>query len=321
MGSSLQSPVREPHGLVFNHVVTPSGARLRYALCGLQKPNRGTVCLFQGRGEFIEKYFEVIEDLRRRDFSVATLDWRGQGGSSRLLKNPRKGHIKSFAQFDEDLTCFMREVVLPDCPPPFFALSHSMGGNIVLRALPRRSWFHKAVLTAPLVDIHFNDRLRGIARAALRLMKLSGGRRMFLPGTLHHPLDTWGPKAQLLTSDQERFERVVEMVRANPDIGLGGPTIGWICAALDSIDKLKREYHAELKLQTPVLFILAGNDRVADNGQARQLAKRVRNISVVEVRGAQHELLMEQDVFREQVWAAFDSFVEEEKPWRYEEVA
>ena len=62
--------------------------RLRFARWEPTRgPVRGTVCLFQGRGEFIEKYFEVIADLRRRGFAVATMDWRGQGGSERLLSN------------------------------------------------------------------------------------------------------------------------------------------------------------------------------------------------------------------------------------------
>src|SRR5262245_40779256 len=82
-------------------------------------PRRGTVCLFHGRGEFIEKYFEVVADLRRRGFAVATMDWRGQGGSARLLANPRKGYVRSFADYDQDLAAFMKEAVLSDCQPPF----------------------------------------------------------------------------------------------------------------------------------------------------------------------------------------------------------
>lgn len=321
MDQNSLSPIRPPQGLVFDHVVTPSGARLRYALCGLQKPNRGTVCLFQGRGEYIEKYYEVIEDLRRRNFAVAALDWRGQGGSSRMLANTRKGHIKSFAQYDEDLTCFMREVVLPDCPPPYFALSHSTGGNIVLRALPRRSWFHKVVLVAPLIDIHFKGALRRPARWMMKAAKTLGCRSMFLPGSGREHFDKGNVAASVLTSDPERFAHSAELGRAFPDLGIGGPTVGWVCAALDAIDGLERDYPANFKVQTPVLIILAGDDRVAENATARQLARRVRNVTLVEVKGGRHELLMERDVFREQAWAAFDSFVEEDKPWRYEEVA
>ena len=100
----------------------PDGVQLRHARWDATRgPRRGTVCLFQGRGEFIEKYFEVIADLRRRGFAVATMDWRGQGGSTRLLANPRKGHVRSFAEFDRDLAHFMQEVVLPDCPAPYIA--------------------------------------------------------------------------------------------------------------------------------------------------------------------------------------------------------
>src|SRR5690606_9259820 len=83
---------------------------------------RGTICVFHGRGEFIEKYFEVVSNLTARGFAVATMDWRGQGGSDRLLNNPRKGHVRSFVDYDRDLVAFMQDVVLPDCPPPYFAL-------------------------------------------------------------------------------------------------------------------------------------------------------------------------------------------------------
>src|SRR5262245_30431742 len=115
-------------------------------------PRRGTVCIFAGRGEFIEKYFEVVADLRRRGFAVAIHDWRCQGGSDRLLPDPRKGHVGSFAEYDADLLRFMKDVVLPDCPPPYIGLGHSMGGNILLRnAASEGSWFERMVLSAPML--------------------------------------------------------------------------------------------------------------------------------------------------------------------------
>ena len=109
-----------PSGATTGFFKGHDGIKLRFARWEATRgPRRGTVCLFQGRGEFIEKYFEVVADLRRRGFSVATMDWRGQGGSDRLLSNPRKGHVRSFADFDQDLAQFMKEVVLPDCQPPY----------------------------------------------------------------------------------------------------------------------------------------------------------------------------------------------------------
>ncbi len=131
------------------------GAELRYARWDATRmPRRGTVCLLGGRAEFIEKYFEVIADLRRRGFAVATMDWRGQGGSQRMLSNPHKGHVPGFWEYDRDLIRFMKDIVLPDCPPPFIGLGHSMGGNILLRnATMPGLWFERIVLTAPMIAI------------------------------------------------------------------------------------------------------------------------------------------------------------------------
>src|SRR5258708_16308220 len=144
-----------PSGATTGVFKSPRGVRLRFARWEpTRRPKRGTVCVFQGRGEFIEKYFEVVADLRRRGFAVATMDWRGQGGSSRALFNPCKGYVRSFSEFDQDLAHFMKEIVLPDCQPPFIALAHSMGGHILLRnaTLPG-SWFSRMVLSAPMIAI------------------------------------------------------------------------------------------------------------------------------------------------------------------------
>src|SRR5580704_4448991 len=98
-------------------------------------PVRGTCVLLNGQTEFIEKYFEVIDELRGRGFAVASLDWRGQGGSGRLVPDaPLRVHIGDFADYDADLSAFMEKVVDPILPKgtPVIALAHSMGGHILL---------------------------------------------------------------------------------------------------------------------------------------------------------------------------------------------
>ena len=71
-----------------------TASTLRYARWAPPPGRKGTVCMFQGRAEFIEKYFETVRDLQARGFAVATLDWRGQGLSDRALADRRKGHVK-----------------------------------------------------------------------------------------------------------------------------------------------------------------------------------------------------------------------------------
>ena len=122
-----------PDDAVSGTIRTRDGVNLRYARFAPPPGRKGTVVLLQGRAEFIEKYFETARDLRARGFAVATLDWRGQGGSARGLSDARKGYVRDFADFEIDVETFYRQVVLPDCPPPYFALAHSMGGAVMLR--------------------------------------------------------------------------------------------------------------------------------------------------------------------------------------------
>jgi lysophospholipase len=60
----------------------------------------------------------------------------------------------------------VQQVVLPDCPPPYFALAHSMGGAVMLRvAHAGKRWFDRMVLSAPMIDLPAAD-LVSDARAA-----------------------------------------------------------------------------------------------------------------------------------------------------------
>src|ERR1700732_2505766 len=136
-----------PDNFVAGELKTPDGVSLRFARWLPPAGRRGTVVGLQGRGEWIEKYFETVRELRARRFAVATPDWRGQRFSDRLLGDRHKGYVRDFAEYDSDLETFMREIVLPDCPPPLFALGHSTGATVLIRAAARgRPWVDRMVL-------------------------------------------------------------------------------------------------------------------------------------------------------------------------------
>jgi len=286
------------------------GTQLRYARWGPPARGRkGTVCLFGGRSEFIEKYFETVSDLRQRGFAVATMDWRGQGGSSRPLRNPHKGHVEDFAQFDDDLALFMSEIVLPDCPPPYFALAHSMGGNILIRAACMRDcWFDRMVLTAPMIRLGPGTPPLGLTDMLAQLAVFFGLGDLYVPGGKNDASGLEPFKGNPLTSDKLRYDLNRLILEAAPGLGLGSPTIGWVRAAAASM-KTINAFGFPPRVHVPMLMLTAGQDRVVSNRAIEELAMQLRAGSRIVVDGARHELLQEQDRFREQVWSAFDAFI------------
>jgi lysophospholipase len=70
-----------------------------------------------------------------------------------------------------------------------------------------------------------------------------------------------------------------------------------------------REPSYPARIRQPMLIVAGGNDQVVSNAAIEDFAGILRAGSHLVVVGAQHELLMEQDRFRSQFWAAFDAFV------------
>ena len=123
--STPRNPI--PDGATVGVFKGYDGKNLRYARWEpTVRVKQGTICVFTGYSEYIEKYFETVSDLRRRGFAVTVMDWRGHGASYRSMNDLRKGHIDDFSEYENDIQCFMREIVLPNCPSPYNALAHSM---------------------------------------------------------------------------------------------------------------------------------------------------------------------------------------------------
>jgi lysophospholipase len=288
------------------------GAELRYARWDATRmPRRGTVCLFSGRAEFIEKYFEVIADLRRRGFAVATMDWRGQGGSQRTLSNPRKGYVRGFWEYDRDLIRFMKDIVLPDCPPPFIGLGHSMGGNILLRnATMPGLWFERIVLSAPMIAISESC----LGTTPLRAMvyaetsSLLGMSTAYVVGGSDELASNAKFEGNSLTSDYERWIRTKAVLDRAPALGLGSPTVSWFKAALRSCRQLgAADFPA--RINVPLLMFAAGNDTVVSTRAIEDFAVRAKVSSCILMPGSQHEILQENDAVRTRFWAAFDAYL------------
>jgi lysophospholipase len=297
-----------PAGATEAQIRAVDGVGLRTARWDARSSARGTLAVLGGRGEFIEKYFEVIGELLSRDFAVAAMDWRGQGGSERPLRNARKGHVDDFSHFERDLDALVREVLEPQCPRPWIGLGHSMGAAVLLAAsAAARCPFERLVLTSPMIALKGLTH-RGVPLMVIEALDMLGLGGAFAPGNSGASLWTRPFEGNVLTTDPRRFARVTKIVATAPELCLGGPTIGWTHAAF----RLMRHFEDRnfpLATTTPLLIVAAGADRVTDTAAAERFALRLRAGSLVVIDGAEHEILIERDSLRAQFWAAFDQFV------------
>ncbi len=269
---------------------------------------KGTVLLMQGRAEFIEKYFETAGELRQRGFAVMSFDWRGQGGSERLTRDPRKGHVDSYSDYALDLRAVIDRLEQIDAPQPFFGVAHSMGGTATLIALARgEKRLSRCLLSAPFIAIH-EKRAPSWAGPLSEFLGALGMARSYVPGGGGTSVMTKPFPGNFLSSDVERYARTALILAADSRVGIGDPTVGWIRAsyrAFLEIGKLDFGF----TFSTPLLFVLAGGDTLVSSPAAAALSQRIKGASLIEIPHARHEIMMEQDRFRAQFFAALDAFI------------
>ena len=291
-----------PIGGRVDAIATEDGMRIRAAHWNatVREP-KGTMVVLQGRTEFIEKYFETVADLLRRGFAVATLDWRGQGRSQREFVG--RCHVESFADYDRDFDAFMRQIVLPDCPQPYFLLAHSMGALVGLRATrDGRVRFNRLALTAPMLT------LSGLTAPPMGVVRALTGLGLFL-GRDGRAVGNNALRARYsYAAEDPRPKKIAEVLRAAPDLETGLPTVRWLYSAIQAMREIDAPSFAR-GIKQPVMLIASGRDRVVSNTAIEQFTGELRTGALIIVAGARHEVLMEPDPLREEFWAAFDAFI------------
>lgn len=305
--STIHSPV--PEDTISGYVETPDQIKIRYARWSASKrPCKGTVLVLHGRAEYIEKLLETTDFLRQSGFDVCTFDWRGQGGSSRMLKDPQRGYVDHFDNYITDLDTIVEQVALPDCVGPLYVLGHSTGALVALLAAARYSnRFKRMVLCAPLLGLNQLPLSASKLKWITGTLTLLGLGELYLGGgkNLHEARTFLGNN---LTHDLDRFNRNREFALANPHLAIAGPTVGWFYAALCAMEKIK-QVSVFSKITIPTLLVSASGDQVVDPHAVEWLSARLRSGSHLSIAGAKHELLHESDIYREQLLSAFDAFI------------
>ncbi|MEM9580176.1 MAG: alpha/beta hydrolase [Pseudomonadota bacterium] len=282
------------------------GVQLRIGLWPAQGAPAGTVLLFPGRTEYIEKYGHVADHLTAAGYNVASIDWRGQGLSDRVMDDPYRGHVGDFADYQRDVDVLMEVVREEGLAGPFHLLAHSMGGCIGLRALLNGLPVASAVFSAPMWGIRIHPVMRRVAWVVSRVAARFGAGGTLAPGTQARSFILNDPfEDNTLTRDPDMWARMGDQIRAVPGFELGGPSLDWVRMAVDECKAL-----AKLPAPpVPCLTFLGDGERIVDVPPIHQRMAHWPDGTLKVVPGGEHEVLMEVAAVREEVLTDITDFL------------
>lgn len=306
---------RPPAGGVGEWYRGAGGLRLRLGYWQPEGECKGTVFVSPGRTEPIEKYYETIGDLKARGFAVVAHDWRGQGLSARLMPDRLKGHARSETEFLDDFQRLL-DGFEDRAPKPWLMIGHSMGAALNLATLVRgEARIAGAIFINPMLRVKTGKHSLWSVRFQTDWKVRHGLASEYVPELFDDPFEhTFENDA--LTHDERRYELWREQLFACPHLGIGSPTWGWLHFALKIGESLIRDKNKlTRKLGVPVSIVCSGEDSMVMKQPCKAFARKLPLGRYVEVPGAEHEILMEIDAYRQAFWEEFDvllSIIEEQ---------
>ena len=280
------------------------GVRIRVAQWATDAP-RGTVLLFPGRTEYVEKYGRAARDLQQRGFATLSIDWRGQGLADRLMANGALGHVGRFSDYQLDIAAMLAHATRQDLPRPWYLLSHSMGGCIGLRALIENLPVAAAAFTAPMWGIQMSTALRPVAWTLSGISKPLRLSHLMAPG---QQVETYVLRADFagndLTNDAEMFGYMRAQLQAHPALAIGGPSLRWLNESLVEMRALAAQPSPSL----PCLTFLGAEETIVDIPRIHHRMARWQGSELVAVPKAKHEIMMENATIRGQCFDRIADF-------------
>jgi lysophospholipase len=238
------------------------------------------------------------------------MDWHGQGGSDRLLKdNPQKMHSNGYEEHIATLHQFATKIV-PKSAGPLILSAHSMGAHIGLRYLKEHDGvFDSAVFSSPMCDILTPGYPRKVAEAMARAARMGRFLGRYVPkaGDWDEAIETVF-ETNKLTSDPVRHKVLAQIYKQKPELKAGDATFGWVMHTFKSVRILNDPNYLK-SIKTPVLIGISGNDLLVDKTATERACGFIPNCTRIDFPTAKHELWMEHDAIRGPWLARVDDFL------------
>lgn len=269
----------------------------------VEKPdNDKLILLSPGRCETYLKYQELIYDLAHAGYNVLAVDHRGQGQSSRELADNEKGYIGDFSFYADDLHQVVQQTQVLNTYQDVYLLAHSMGSTVALDYLYRyQPNIKAAILNAPLLGINTAPIPAYIAPSLIsfiyQLQSIKNKEAYFFG---QKPYQATPFSDNELCHSQVRYQHT-QAIFGQDNIRLGGVTTAWLNAALTKFNFLHQ--HSD-KLNCPVLLLQAEHESIVNNQAQNSWQQKAKannkDVELVIIEDAKHEILQESENIREQ---------------------
>ncbi len=271
-------------------LITEDRKRIRVAHWLPGGDTHGTVMLFPGRTEYIEKYGDTAKEFVNRGFASLAVDWRGQGLADRLLDDPRIGHIEQFTDYQHDVRSILKLAEKLELPKPWYVIGHSMGGAIGLRAVLEGADFAACAFTGPMWGIFFTPIMKPLSQlTAYWGPRLGLGEKTPPTTTLESYVASQPFEGNVLTRDPAMYRMMQDQLAAHPELALGAPSTIWLREALDECTWLMEQTAPEI----PALTFLGSHEQIVDRKAIRARMANWPSGTLVEIPDGEHEVLME----------------------------
>lgn len=247
-----------PEGWAWGLIKVGDAPAQRYGVSGPTGTPRANILILTGYGETAEVWFETARDLNAAGYSVWVLERAGQGGSERYAGPRDLIHVPSFDGDIASVKALARTIVQGAPETPLAIVGYDVGALVALSAVQSGAPARSLVLESP--DLEPDG---GPAALPGWLLKIGLGR---IPAGWGQGWNREGPDAFKagLTRDLLRGGVQKAWQTANPDLRMGGRTLGWN-AAFKATSKTAGENLNPLKAKVYVTGPVGGKH--ADEGE------------------------------------------------------
>lgn len=213
-----------PEGWAWGLIGVGDAPVQRYGVSSTVGTPRANILVLTGQGETAEVWFETVRELNAAGYTVWVLERAGQGGSARYGGPHDLIHTPTFDDDIAAVRALTRTLVQGSPETPVILLGAGMGGLVALRAAQQGATADGLVLSAP--DLQPDGALDGW-QAWLAKIGLGAAPQGFGAGWKRDAPDAF---ARGLTGDRARGGLQTAWQTANPDLRMGGVSLGWRAA-------------------------------------------------------------------------------------------